>query len=271
MYYHGWPSSRLQARLAHHLARERGLRLVAMDRPGMGKSSFEPGRTLATWPKLMADFADSLGMGKFGQLGISGGGPYVLACAAEIPDRLTGSVVLAGAVPLSESRTGLRGLHPIYRLLIPMRRLPSGVFTGLFQTAALATHWHPAWPPLSWLLRTLAAEDRAVLLAVPEVWEVITESFREGVWKNGGSGVMADAEIYFQPLCMDLGSVTHRVRYWHGEDDRNIPASLVRGFAEGFGGAELILEADLGHFSLVIHKAAEALDYLVACAVEASD
>ncbi len=266
MYYHGWPSSRLQARLAHHLARERGLRLVALDRPGMGRSSFVAGRTLKAWPELVADFADAHGIGRFGQLGVSGGGPYVLACAALLPERLTGSAVLGGAVPMAEIASGRRGLHPIYRMLIPFRKLPCGVFSALFRMAALASRWHPGWPPLSWLLRSLPPEDRALLAGLPEVWEVITRSFREGV--GNARGVMTDAEIYLQRLGFDPANVRHPIRYWHGGADRNIPVAMVRDFVGTIAGAHLQVDETLGHFSLVIQRAPAALDYLAACAAD---
>ena len=259
MYYHGWPSSRLQARLAHHLAQERGLRLIAMDRPGMGRSTWEPGRRLATWPELIGRFADSLGIGKFGQIGVSGGGPYVLACAARIPERLSGSAVLGGAVILDES--GLRGLHPAYRMLGKVRKLPAPVFSGLFRLASVASRWQPGWPPLSWVLSTVAAEDRRLLLDSPNLWVLIAKSFREGV---RGRGVMTDAEIYFQPLDFDPGEVRHPIRYWHGGDDRNIPLASVREFTCRIPGAELTVEDGLGHFSLVIRRAAAALEHLAA-------
>lgn len=270
MYYHGWPSSRLQARLAHHLARERGLRIVAMDRPGIGRSTFEAGRTLESWPELMERFADALGIGRFGQLGVSGGGPYVLVCAARIPGRLTGSAVLAGAVPLAEAGNGPRDLHPVYRMLIPFRKLPGPVFSALFRVVALASRWPPGWPPLSWLLPTVAAADRRLLLDFPELWAVMAKSFQEGA-RGGGRGVMADAEIYFQPLGIDPGSLRHPIRYWHGGEDRNIPVAMVREFTGKIAGAQLVVDEAPGHFSLVLRRAPAALDYLAARAAEAGD
>lgn len=270
MYYHGWPSSRLQARLAHRFALDRGLRLLAMDRPGIGRSDFEPGRTLGTWPDRMQRFADSLGIGKFGQLGVSGGGPYVAACAAQIPDRLTGSAVLAGAVPLAG--ISKRGLHLAYRLLIPFRKLPGAWFSPLFRVASVAARLSPAKPPLSWALATLAADDRHMLLDHPGVWPVITRSFREGAGRNGnGRGIMADAAIYFQPLDFDPATVTCPIRYWHGADDRNIPVTMVREFTSRLAGATMEVDPALGHFSLVLHKVEAALDYLAGCAAEGDD
>ncbi|MGL5019471.1 MAG: alpha/beta fold hydrolase [Luteolibacter sp.] len=43
MFYHGWPSSRLQPRAVHHLAREHGIRVIALERPGMGQSTLVRG------------------------------------------------------------------------------------------------------------------------------------------------------------------------------------------------------------------------------------
>ena len=266
-YYHGWPSSRYQARLAHHLARERNLRLIAMDRPGIGKSSFMPDRSLSDWPPLMAAFADHLGIEKFSQIGVSGGGPYVLACAAETPERLTGSAVLAGMVPLPLTNAGTSGLHPIYRALIPIRKAPSACFTVGFRIASLSSKANPEKLPMSLLLKSLSAEDRAIMLHSPEIWEVLTRSFTEGVCSAaGGRGVMVDSEIYFQNPSFNPSSISHPIRYWHGGDDKNIPASLVEELVATMPNAELTLERELGHFSLAVHRASAALDYVAGCA-----
>lgn len=262
-YYHGWPSSRLQARLAHHLAKERSIRLISMDRPGIGKSTHVPGRTLDDWPDLMDRFADHLGIAKFGQLGVSGGGPYVLACAALIPERLTASAVLAGMVPLPLTDQGRSGLHPLYRALIPLRKLPAPLFTHGFKLAALACKFRPDSFPMNLLLRSLAKEDRAIILHSDDIWKVLTKSFTEGVVSpSGGQGVMTDAEIYLTKPAFEVENITHTIHYWHGGDDKNIPASLVRELANHMPAASLHIEENLGHFSLAIHRASAALDHI---------
>jgi pimeloyl-ACP methyl ester carboxylesterase len=262
-YYHGWPSSRLQARLAHHLAVERGLRLIAMDRPGMGKSTLVRDRKLEDWPDLMARFADHLGIAKFGQLGVSGGGPYVLAGAAMIPERLTRSVVLAGMVPLPLLGHGRRELHPLYRMLIPLRKLPAPLFTLGFKAAALACKCRPDVPPMSLLLQSLAEEDRAIIQGIPGIWDVLTKSFIEGVCgPSGGRGVMTDSEIYLRMPGFRAEENTHTIHYWHGADDKNIPISLVERLCEILPRAELEAVDGLGHFSLAVLRAEAALDYL---------
>lgn len=262
-YYHGWPSSRLQARLAHHIAADRGLRLIAADRPGMGKSTLIRERILEDWPGLMAGFADHLGIPKFGQIGISGGGPYVLACAAMIPERLTGSAVLAGMVPLPLTDLGTEGLHPLYRALIPLRKAPAPFFTGGFRLASLATKCRPDRIPMSLLLRTLAAADREIMLHDENIWPVLARSFTEGVCgPAGGRGVMTDAEIYLRKPDIRPEAVTHPIRYWHGGDDRNIPVALVKDLTAKMPFATLDIADGLGHFSLAVLRAGEALGYI---------
>ncbi|QTN33044.1 alpha/beta hydrolase [Akkermansiaceae bacterium] len=262
-YYHGWPSSRLQARLAHHLAAERGLRVIAMDRPGLGRSTLVRERKLEDWPDLMARFADHLGIGKFGQIGVSGGGPYVLACAAMIPQRLTASAVLAGMVPLPLTGIGAKGLHPLYRALIPLRKAPAPFFTAGFRIASLAAKCRPDALPMSLLLRSLAAEDREIILRDPEIWPVLAKSFTEGVCGlSGGQGVMTDSEVYLRKPAIKPEEIRHPIRYWHGADDRNIPAALVRDLVSKMPAAALDVVDGLGHFSLAMLRAGSALDHI---------
>ena len=231
----------------------------------MGKSTLVPDRHLNDWPELMARFADHLGIEKFGQIGVSGGGPYVLACAAKIPERLTASAVLAGMVPIPLTTLGTKGLHPLYRAMIPFRKSPSAIFTGLFGIASAATRTSPHKLPISLMVRSLAEQDRILLHRSPEIWEVATTSFSEGV-SSGGKGIMTDAEIYFQTPDFSPSDVSHPIYYWHGGDDRNIPQTLIQDLAKSMPQAQLELDPELGHFSLAIHRAPQALDYLKTCA-----
>jgi pimeloyl-ACP methyl ester carboxylesterase len=259
IYAHGWPSSRLQGRLLHHLARERGMRVIALDRPGIGQSTRQPWRTLKSWPAMIAAFADAQGIGRFAQLGVSGGGPYVLACAALMPERVTASAVLCGAVPLAGADR--RGLHAAYRMLIPLRKLPKWLFSPSLEIAARVAMGAPENPPMSWILATLPAADRELLLENPGVRRVLAESFSEGV-RQGGGGVLEDAEIYFQDWGIPLEKVLQPIRYWHGGRDGNISVDMARQFIARIPGARLDVDPEEGHFSLAIHRARDAMDHL---------
>ena len=58
-----------------------GLRVIALDRPGIGYSDPRTGDRLLDWPADVAEVADQLGIERFAVQGMSAGGPYALACA----------------------------------------------------------------------------------------------------------------------------------------------------------------------------------------------
>lgn len=261
-FYHGWPASRLEAALVHRPALERGLRVLAIDRPGMGRSDFMPDRVLGDWPRLLEKFADAHGIGRFGQLAVSGGGPYALACAHALPDRLSGSAVLCGAVPLAGG--GIRRMNRPYRVLAALRWLPASCFTLLFRGASRGVAGDLGRPSIRRLLDGLPAADRDLLLESPEVFQVIAGSFREGV-RQGGGGPLADAGIYFQDWGIPLGEIRHPIHYWHGGQDLHIPVELAREFVAGISGAVWRFFPEEGHFSLAIRQARAAVDHLADC------
>ena len=81
-YFHGWPCSRLHAWTMHEAALKQGIRLICPDRPGLGLSDDHPERQLLDWPPVVEELANHLGWEKFHIIGVSGGGPYALVCAA---------------------------------------------------------------------------------------------------------------------------------------------------------------------------------------------
>ena len=85
-YIHGLPASRLEGKLIEAAALGNGIRVIAPDRPGYGISDFQPGRRLLDWPCDVKALADRLSINRFMVLGVSGGGPYALACLWRIPN-----------------------------------------------------------------------------------------------------------------------------------------------------------------------------------------
>jgi pimeloyl-ACP methyl ester carboxylesterase len=100
MYLHGTPDCRLTARTGDAAAGRAGVHLVAVNRPGYGRS--DPAESgLASVADDTVAVADSLAVHRFAVLGVSGGGPYALACATRHPDRVAavGAVACPGVVP----------------------------------------------------------------------------------------------------------------------------------------------------------------------------
>ena len=100
IYFHGFPGSRLDPWPHHPIFSRQAIRIICPDRPGSGNSTPRPERQLIDYPPDILELANHLELGKFGLLGVSGGGPYAIVCAREIPPEKLGVVgLLAPATP----------------------------------------------------------------------------------------------------------------------------------------------------------------------------
>ncbi len=98
VYFHGTPGSRLEPDFGAGPAAA-GVRVVCFDRPGYGASSPTP-FGLSSVAEDTALVADELGIPQFATLGQSGGGPFALAAAAILGDRVTRVGVASGRAML---------------------------------------------------------------------------------------------------------------------------------------------------------------------------
>ena len=73
-----------------------GIRLLSLDRPGLGRSDPVPQRRLRDWPDDVEQLADVLGLHRFGLLGHSVGGAYALAVTQRLEDSITLNVIGSG-------------------------------------------------------------------------------------------------------------------------------------------------------------------------------
>ncbi|CRH10459.1 alpha/beta hydrolase [Mycobacterium tuberculosis] len=86
---HGTPGARRQIPTeARVYAEHHNIRLIGVDRPGIGASTPHQYETILAFADDLRTIADTLGIDKMAVVGLSGGGPYTLACAAGLPDRV---------------------------------------------------------------------------------------------------------------------------------------------------------------------------------------
>ncbi len=265
MHFHGHPGSRLEAALLEGAAQEVGVRVIGVDRPGMGLSTPLPKRRLLDWPDDVLDLADALGLERFAVEGISGGGPYAIACAAAIPERLTSCGILAGVGPVAE--LGTAGMMRTNRLqFFIARRLPwvlrpaFWLVLGRHRAAAddevkldaLATQLVGSFPAVDRQVLT----DREARLAYARS---VLEAFRQG-----SRGAAWDAVIYARPWGFRLGDVqADRVLLWHGGRDVHVPIRIGRAVATAIPGCEAHIFPEEGHISVALRRLPEILRALV--------
>ena len=249
LFCHGWPASRLQGAGFSVEARELGLRILSPDRPGVGLSSAQRGRKLLDWPPLVAEMMDQLGVDHFRILGVSGGGPYTLATAWALGDRVQAALVASGAPPLGPDVDG-SALFPIYRWLLRVYRLRPGMLRRAFGLARpFITLKPPRW---TWphLLRLTAPADAQSLLDA-DVFEGSYQCYREA-WRESAEGVVDDGEVYANSWEFPVEEIRCPVRIWHGREDRSFHWKLAESLAERVPSAELRLLENEGHYSLPI-------------------
>jgi pimeloyl-ACP methyl ester carboxylesterase len=221
-YFHGWPGARVEGRLGGVAARARGVRLIALDRPGMGLSDYQPRRTLVDWPDDVVQLAAALGLDRFAVLGISGGGPYAAACAWKLSERLTGAGIVSGLAPVDApgAFAGMgRQNQVMFRLvgrLAVLRRV-------LMATTAVSVRRHPDRV----LARGVAAAVDKKYLDRPVVRAVLVESLSEA-FRSGSRGPAGEMGLYARPWGFRLEDIRAPVHLWHGEQDVNAPATMGR-------------------------------------------
>lgn len=241
MYFHGAPTSRLDLVGFEDLFADRGLRVVSADRPGYGRSSPQPGRTMCDWPADVAALADHLGIERFIAVGLSAGGPYAVACGALTPGRVTAVGVVNGVTDM--------GWAPAWEGYDPTDATLMRLGDEIAAQAWLEDNYGAdgsrfmSFTPLPVGADGALLEDTAraqTLLAT------IVESFRQGV-----GGLAADLTIQGRPWAFDPATITAPTIVWHGEHDPYLPVAHGRHTAELIPGASFVLKHGHGHVSLV--------------------
>jgi pimeloyl-ACP methyl ester carboxylesterase len=250
-FLHGWPASRQQGAGLGPAAQELGVRLLAPDRPGIGLSPAQPGRRLLDWPPVLAGLADALGLGQFRVLGLSGGGPYALATAWALPERVLAVGVISGAPPLPVDLDPAELLN-VYRWLLAVERKRPGVLRRLFHfVRPFATLRPPLWLVRQFLRWRAPADAEA--MGDAEVYSGSFACYQEA-WRGSGGDVAADGEIHAQPWGFAPEEIRTPATLWHGRADRSFGWRLAERLAARIPGCRLHLIENEGHYSLPIRQ-----------------
>jgi len=257
LYCHGFPGSRLEAAFAHAIAASIGTRLIAADRPGMGRSDPSPGRTVRAWTDDVAALAEHLELDGFSVLGVSGGAPYALACAWRFAERVRATAIVSGLGPpqalAGASLASASGLGLRLAAALPWATAP---VCGLLGVAA-----RRASPLLMTLVAAKAcARDRRVL-ATAGFRQTLATSLDEA-FRQGARGAAAELHLICSPWDFDLDAVHVPVALWHGEDDRVVPMSMGRYLERMLRDCRATYLPEHGHYSLVHDYAEPILTYL---------
>jgi pimeloyl-ACP methyl ester carboxylesterase len=260
MYFHGAPCSRLEPLLiGDDVLSRSGLRIIAPDRPGMGRSDFQPNRGFSDWTKDVISLADALGLERFAVLGNSGGSAYVAACAARVPERLRAAVIVSGAWRMDwpEVATGM----PVpYRLFWILARRAPFLLRLMLKTMA-ATSGGEREKELAQLKKRVPPADYAAF-EQPGRLEAFNQLIRESM-HQGTKGPAWDVRLYVREFDFDLDEIKMPLKLFHGEQDINVPIALVRRVVAELPTAQLVTYENEAHLSTLCNHFDEFAQALI--------
>jgi pimeloyl-ACP methyl ester carboxylesterase len=251
--FHGLPGSRLA--IPELWPGEPGtVRVIAPDRPGMGMSTFQPGRRLTDWADDVRQLADALAINRFLVAGFSGGGPHALAVAHGLPDRVIAAGCIAGAGPVStrDARKALRHANPFNRLIFAVARKAPRLLWPLMAQHARSMKRHPGKVVDAAARAGSSPEADRQALTDPrlraQIIEAASEPFRQGV-----KGTVHEARICAQPWGFNPATIKPPVHIWHGDQDTNVPVAMAQHVAAQIPGSSLTIYPGEGHLIVPKH------------------
>ncbi|MGN6574212.1 MAG: alpha/beta fold hydrolase [Nocardioides sp.] len=254
----GTPATAEGGSLVADAAVDRGVRLVAVSRPGYGGSTTSP-PGLAPVARDTLELLDVLGVARVGVHGISGGGPFALALAAVAPDRVERVVVSAG--PGVHSEVG--GLGPTEAEAVALAqsgdldgawRLLHDEAAGELGDAATLTlaefqaQMFPSGPP-----------PGSYFESRPELFGVFVANMHRAV--QNLDGYVRGHLSWCGPWDFDLATVTSPVLLLYGLEDQMVPAAHGEWLDARLPSSELRICAG-GHGDITFGLAADTYAYL---------
>jgi pimeloyl-ACP methyl ester carboxylesterase len=236
-WFHGTPGARRQIPIEARVhAEQNNIRLIGIDRPGIGSSTPHRYKNIRACGDDLRTIADTLGIDKMAVIGLSGGGPYALASAAVLSDRVVAAGVLGGVAPFLGDEGITSGLMNLGKRAAPLLRLGGD---PLRIGASLVIRMiRPVANPALYLYAAVSPEGDRRLLTRPEFAAMFLDDLLNGSRKQLAAP-FNDVILFTRDWGFRLDEVKVPVRWWHGDSDHIVP------FAHGEHVVSLLPDAEL--------------------------
>lgn len=257
LYFHGFPSSRLEAGPVDAIAQRLGVRILALDRPGFGLSSPLPQSQLLDWPTDVQAFASGIGLSRFAVFGLSGGGPFALACAKVLPQEMLSGVGLFASAP--HWAAGRHYMTIFRRALSWTARHWPGTLRVVADMCINVVNWIISTGPVTrridtWLSQQKPGLDGPVRTVAEQRESLLAFLFKEPFAQGSGAAVNEIVLLSSDDWGFRLENVDYdTVRIWHGVDDKNSPIVMMRYMAEKLPHCKLYELEGETHYSMFKH------------------
>jgi pimeloyl-ACP methyl ester carboxylesterase len=245
IWLHGTPGARRQIPQAARIAAfELDVRLIGIDRPGVGLSTPHLYDSIHDFTADLEIVFDQLGLERVAMIGLSGGGPYALAAAHAFPARIAGVGILGGVAPTRGPEAvagGLVGLLALLSPILPPLRVPLSLTLN-----ALIRLARPVASPVFDLYAALAPEGDRRFFALPEVKAMFLDDL-VGNSRRGLSAPVYDLILFTRQWGFLLNDIVVPVAWWHGDADYIVPLAQARRVVPLIPFAELFVRPGESH------------------------
>jgi pimeloyl-ACP methyl ester carboxylesterase len=247
LWFHGTPGGRCQVPAdIHDEAAARRLRVIGIERPGTGDSTLHHYGQVVDFVDDVVVVLEDLGVDRFAAVGLSGGGPFVLACAARLADRMTTGVVLGGVGPT-------RGADAVFShtlLLVAaagviekIRRPVGRAFGALIRRIA------PIGAPAIDVFFWLEWGDRRDMTAKPQCKTQLVADLVDAAHRGGLEAPLDDLALFGRHWGFDLHEITVPITFYGGTSDVIVPYMHAERQAKRVEGSVLRTVPGTGHFA----------------------
>ena len=259
LWFHGTPGACRQiAPVARNASWDRRVRLVAVERPGIGASTPHAYRAVVEFADDVRQLTEALGIERFAVVGLSGGGPYALACAHEMPDHVVAVAVLGGVAPSVGPEAAEGGAASITPFLGPvLRALARPLGAGMRRLVQLI---HPLADRATFLFAQLMPPGDQRVFDDPAVRWMFQEDIIHGS-RSFMEALFQDVALFGRPWGFEVRNVRVPVHLFYGDADNIVPLQHGEHLARILPNATLNIRPEEGHLGGLgaTHEIFEAL------------
>jgi pimeloyl-ACP methyl ester carboxylesterase len=248
-FFHGLIGSHHQAAYISDEAGRAGLRIIAPNRPGVGRSEFVARKSALESVSDVEDLAKALDLDDFSLIGISGGTPYALAALSRLAHRVKTVTIISGMGP-TRLRGGLRGMDRRRRVTLEIgSRWPIVAWRG-FKRAAERFRANPE-RLLYRLIKTWSHADQLVFKR-KIVYDLFMQDLHQVFTVGAGPVTLAHELALYRNYGVSLRDLPRDklITLWHGLSDNIVPPAMPCAMALALPCCEAHLVAG-GHFVAV--------------------
>jgi pimeloyl-ACP methyl ester carboxylesterase len=218
-----------------------GLRWISPDKPGYGGSDYQRKRTIVGWADDLAALAGHLGLERFALAGESGGGPFTLAAARQLADRVSVVALIAPAgLPGPAERAERADVLVRLRVMFWLARYAPVL--NAVPVAAMRRELLSAARRERSLQRELAAAPQAAHAGLRIEFEAVADALRPGT-----RATVQETALLTRPWGFPLSGVKAPVHLWQGALDCNVPLASSQRLARGLPDATLHVSESSTH------------------------